>query len=172
MTGTTTERQLLPDVAAYVEALEAASCEFRQRLHEIDEMYPRRYALGTAEEQAARWAYNLQNHEYSRRRSEARNRAWRQLAASSDPLVAWVAENCEGYREEVRAALVLLPASLDDLDELAEKHGWCCAWDARVCGADNYDDYNDHDCLDFRGQLINEGFFSESRSAERYTGTV
>lgn len=59
---------------------------------------------------------------------QADDTAWDALRASSIPLVAWIAENCKDYKSEAREVLMSLPADMDELDALADTHGWCDAW--------------------------------------------
>jgi hypothetical protein len=59
----------------------------------------------------------------------AQTAAWVALAESADPLVRWIAENCQGYADEAQEILRLLPAPLEALDEFAYDQGWCGAWD-------------------------------------------
>lgn len=54
--------------------------------------------------------------------------AWQALKTAADPLVRWIAENCEDYRFEAASVLRALPASMDELDALARENGWCGMW--------------------------------------------
>lgn len=58
----------------------------------------------------------------------AADAAWNELAASTDPLVRWIAENCREYAEEAQIVLEALPASMDELDGIARGEGWCDVW--------------------------------------------
>jgi hypothetical protein len=59
----------------------------------------------------------------------AQKAAWVALAESADPLVRWIAENCQGYADEAQEILRMLPASLMKLDVVASDRGWCGDWD-------------------------------------------
>jgi len=59
----------------------------------------------------------------------ATNEAWNALKQCSDPLVSWIVDNCKDYQLEARAVLKALPATVEELDRLAEDEGWCHIWD-------------------------------------------
>lgn len=59
---------------------------------------------------------------------EADRAAWNALLASSHPLVAWIAKNCLDRKYHAGIILKALPASMDDLNGIAEREGWCYEW--------------------------------------------
>ena len=59
----------------------------------------------------------------------ATNEAWNALKQCSDPLVSWIVDNCKDYQPEARAVLKALPATVEELDRLAEDENWCQIWD-------------------------------------------
>jgi len=59
----------------------------------------------------------------------ATNEAWNALKQCSDPLVSWIVDNCKDYQSEARAVLKALPATVEELDRLAEDEDWCHIWD-------------------------------------------
>lgn len=61
---------------------------------------------------------------------EAEAAAWGAMWGSADPLVRWIAKNCEEYRAEALLVTRALPAPMDELDALANREGWCGQWDA------------------------------------------
>ncbi|MFF7452223.1 MULTISPECIES: hypothetical protein [unclassified Streptomyces] len=92
-----------------------------------DKKYPERYGYGEdAQRQAS--AYSEEVRKAYATCTDAQEAAWGALKASSDPLVKWIAENCAGYRGEAQRILSLLPATVDELDDLAETNGWCSVW--------------------------------------------
>ncbi|MWA07648.1 hypothetical protein [Streptomyces sp. BA2] len=42
----------------------------------------------------------------------------------------WIAENCAEYREQAQCILAVLPATVEELDDLADTNEWCPVWDA------------------------------------------
>lgn len=149
-TQTQTEKQMLPDVVAYVEATYEADRLWSKTETGLHAMYPDQRAYGTAREQAQFQAYILQYNEYEERHTATVSAAWARLKGSSDPLVVWVAHNCGGYKEEARTFLAALPATLDELDDLAEEQGWCNDWDGRGgCG------------MNFRQLMLDAGVLSD-----------
>lgn len=60
----------------------------------------------------------------------ARKGPWEAAKKSADPLVRWIAKNCEEYRAEALLVLKALPAPMAELDALAKDKGWCDQWDA------------------------------------------
>lgn len=166
MTDTTTERRALPDAAAYIAAFDAA-----WRVWEAEDARLRAAYPGWNDPDSPDWskhsmAYSKEYRAVDDRRVSALKAAWSTLCRSEDPLLAWVTGHCAGFRGPIEAALRIMPASLDDLDELAAEQDWCCVWDARDC------DDEDCDGDDFRAQLIDESFFSEERSDMPYAGRV
>jgi hypothetical protein len=51
--------------------------------------------------------------------------AWDLLMVDTDPLVAWIAINCQEYREQAVEVLDQLPLDLEGLKQLRIDRGWC-----------------------------------------------
>ena len=61
---------------------------------------------------------------------KVRDSAWSRIAEESgDHLVSWIIQNASDHQEQALLVLRSLPASLPDLDDLAEGNGWCEAWE-------------------------------------------
>lgn len=50
-------------------------------------------------------------------------------ASTTDPLIRWIAEHVRDYEREARIVLEALPASMAELDQLANDKGWCGDWE-------------------------------------------
>jgi len=64
--------------------------------------------------------------------------AWATLldAVQSDPLAAWIVEHAmPDHHDEALTVLRALPATLVQLDDLADRHGWCDSWADQVTAA-------------------------------------
>ncbi len=73
-------------------------------------------------------AYHAARVERDRQR-DAAWAAWAAIDDGTDPLVAWIVQNCDGkYRSEALEIMELLPAPLSVLDEYAANEGWCETW--------------------------------------------
>lgn len=55
--------------------------------------------------------------------------AWNDMKASSDPLVAWIAENCQEYYSYAIQILKVLPADLAAINQVASDKDWCDTWE-------------------------------------------
>ncbi|MEV0254796.1 hypothetical protein AB0H82_11110 [Streptomyces sp. NPDC050732] len=120
-------RQMLPEVQKYLETVEAAATARNAAISAAESRYPERYSSNEdGRRQYAAYVKQVNNaYEACRVTWEA---AWEALKASSDPLVKWIAENCAEYRGEARHVLAALPATVDELDDLADTQGWCGVW--------------------------------------------
>jgi len=88
---------------------------------------------------AARNKYNAREIGYDEMRTSqdaeqriwqvATNEAWNALKACSDPLVSWIVDNCKDHQSQATAVLEALPATVEELDRLAEDENWCQIWD-------------------------------------------
>lgn len=127
-------RKMLPEVRKYVESVEAATAAMRAAEGQARTKYPERYHYSDkGRRQAAAFDEELSK-AYTAHR-EAQTAAWRALTASGDPLVKWIAENCAEYTEQAEAVLTALPATVEELDDLAEREDWCPVWDRFRQGA-------------------------------------
>lgn len=71
-------------------------------------------------------AFNAADAAYRR----ALDDAWTELgkAVTGDPLGEWIIAECGQYKVEAAQVIRLLPASLRDLDALADDQDWCDVW--------------------------------------------
>lgn len=69
---------------------------------------------------------------FNQRVNELTQPSWDSLKQSSDPLVKWIAENCEDYTNYAVEILKALPAPLSELREIAADADWCDTWDGFV----------------------------------------
>ncbi|MGP4014108.1 hypothetical protein [Streptomyces sp. 4N124] len=120
-------RQMLPEAQKYVESVEAATAVRNAAVGAAEEKYPRRYGYGEEEARQAR-AFNEEVNKAYATCADVQAAAWGALKASADPLVKWIAENCADYREQAQCVLAALPATVDELDDLADTNDWCNVW--------------------------------------------
>lgn len=59
----------------------------------------------------------------------AEGAAWSAMRDASDPLLRWIAENCEEYQAAALEVVRALPADMDTLNALAREKDWCGVWD-------------------------------------------
>lgn len=120
-------KELLPEVQALVTAREAAFAAYKEADAAVHAKYPKRYGWGDGAREA-REGYLKEYTAVQKQYNKARNDTWEQLSRSEDPLVRWIAVN--GREHEAYAEIVLkaLPATLDQLEGLADEHGWCGEW--------------------------------------------
>lgn len=97
-----------------------------------------------AAEEARQGAYRKANEDYHAACRDARialakakleiaqESGWGSLTQSSDPLIRWIAQNCENHKEHATEILKALPAPLSTLQEIAGEGGWCGEWDRLV----------------------------------------
>lgn len=111
------------EVEKYVAALKAAEEAYSAAVRALGETFPNHDYSGApcARCKAARPI----NTEMDR----AEQAAWDSLKESRNPLVRWIAETCDEYKPYAQAVLEMFPASMDELNELARRHGWCPEWD-------------------------------------------
>ncbi|MFI9835207.1 hypothetical protein ACIHIX_46975 [Streptomyces sp. NPDC051913] len=108
--------------------MDAARAARDAAVEAAEEKYPGRLGYG---EDALRQAlaFNAEADSAQAACDEARQAAWDALKASGDPLVKWIAENCDGHQEQARHVLTALPATVGELDDLADEKDWCTVWD-------------------------------------------
>ncbi|WP_199550132.1 hypothetical protein [Streptomyces sp. N35] len=118
-----TER-MLPDVQKYFAALEKADQEYRAARDVLAGKFPQRHDCTPEGDRQ----YDEHRDEV-RKADDAKYRtgeaAWEVLAASSDPLVKFIGENWSQYRCDAEVVLAALPATVEELDTLADQNGWC-----------------------------------------------
>ncbi|MFJ8158538.1 hypothetical protein [Streptomyces sp. NPDC094468] len=121
-------RPMLPEVQKYVTAVNSAVAAQRDATRAACEKFPDRHDL-TSEGRAQYDAYSLEVRAAITAVEESRAAAWQDLKSSSDPLVKWIAEHCESFPDQANAVLTALPATVEELDALAKREGWCEVWD-------------------------------------------
>jgi hypothetical protein len=124
------DRTPLPEVVAFEAALDKATEDFNTAYERLDDMYPRRFEHWHEEFTPQSEAFSCQISEYRLRRRKAREAAWDALKDSPDPLVVWIVTNVPllDFSDEVRTVLSILPATYDELEELARTYNWCSHW--------------------------------------------
>ncbi|UQA91663.1 hypothetical protein [Streptomyces halobius] len=128
----TENRQMLPEVAAYIEARDKAEETYKAAGKEIGAKYSAAFGgldYHSEESKEQRKAHRQERDAAWEQRHIAINEAWNAMKQSSDPLVRFIAEHCKEYQGEAIEALKALPATADELDELAEDWNWCRIWD-------------------------------------------
>jgi hypothetical protein len=124
---TDTKKQL-PEVAAYIQALDDAEKAREASMDAAEKKYPKRHDWRGEESAKQRSGFGAEIDAAYEAQRKANSEAWDALKESSDPLVKWIAENCGEYRGEARRVLSALPATIDELDELASENEWCGVW--------------------------------------------
>jgi hypothetical protein len=119
---------MLPEVQKYMESLEAALTAREAAVKAAGEKYPKRSGYSEDDRRQALAFNNTVNTAFAECDS-IHATAWEALKASSDPLVKWIAENCASYKAEAHSVLSALPATVDELDDLAARKDWCGVWD-------------------------------------------
>lgn len=71
--------------------------------------------------------YSIQLEAIEEIREAKKNQAWRDLRDSTNKAVAWIVSKFRNsdYREHCEKVLAILPATLDQLEELRIEEGWC-----------------------------------------------
>jgi hypothetical protein len=125
MTEQETPRVAPQGVTEYFQAIEAANATFKAAMESVDAKY-----AANSETYEQRQTWREERRPIDAAHTAAHEAAWSALKGSSDPLVKWIAENCEEYRGEAGTILKALPATADELDDLAEENEWCTTWNA------------------------------------------
>ncbi|MDQ1051757.1 hypothetical protein [Streptomyces sp. V4I2] len=129
-------RQMLPEVQKYFASVEAATTAQSAAEAAAGEKYPERHDHSDDGRRQFSAYYEEVDKAYAAC-ADAQKTAWEALKASGDPLVKWIAENCAEYRAEAQHILPILPATADELDDLADTQNWCSVWgDFRQRAAD------------------------------------
>ncbi|MET9385326.1 hypothetical protein ABZY09_30705 [Streptomyces sp. NPDC002928] len=118
-------------VKEYSEAIEAAEAAYAAALVQLDAKYPQRDAYGSTDSEGYKQyqAWREEQADAGAADDATKTTAWDALKGSPDPLVKWIAENCEEYHSAAATILKALPATLEELDELAADRDWCSVWD-------------------------------------------
>ncbi|MDX3321083.1 hypothetical protein PV415_29675 [Streptomyces sp. ME03-5684b] len=118
---------MLPEVRRYVDAVEAGAAVRSRAVDTADRKYDGRYSL-SEEGRRQEIAYTQEINAAYATCVSVRAAAWDALKTSGDPLVKWIAENCGEYPAEAECVLTALPATVEVLDDLADKADWCGVW--------------------------------------------
>lgn len=130
MADTAEERQMLAEVQAYITARNEAETSLRDAERDLVAKYPRRYDYDNSEEtRTQRVGFHREMDEAHAKSRVTVNEAWNGIKQASDPLARWIAENCKDYQGEALIILKALPATLAELDELADDQDFCNIWD-------------------------------------------
>ena len=140
----TETRQMLPEVQAYITGRDEAAEALNKAERDLAAKYPRRYDYDYSDEtRSQRAGYREEINEAHTKAQVAQNEAWNALTQSSEPLVRFIAENCKDYQSYAVEVLRVLPATVDELDELADDQDWCHIWNQ------------------FRDRAVEQGLFGE-----------
>jgi hypothetical protein len=112
---------MYPEVEQYLAAVKAAEDKYEEAAKQAP-----RHDYDMSEDDCARCAFL---NPIRAARDVATEAAMGQLAQASDPLVRWIAENCQSYPSAARTVLEALPASMAELNDLAADEGWCGTWE-------------------------------------------
>jgi hypothetical protein len=108
---------MLADVEKYYQDIATAEKEYEEACAEADAAYEAREETRRA----------------SVRKLDRAKRGNTTLAESTDPLVKWIAVHVlREYPEHSEAVLKALPATREQLDQLAAKMQWCGEWERLV----------------------------------------
>lgn len=113
---------MLSEVQTYADAVKAADEVYHT---ETDKLNTRRTEREISYEQ-----YNDAERELRNAHRKVVMDAWQALTASSNKLVAWIANNVDfDYQHQAIKVLRELPAPLGKLDQIARDNGWCHIWE-------------------------------------------
>lgn len=132
---------MYPVVEQYIAAAQAADETFNAQQRAAQDKQ-------SALQQAPEWrglTYTEQDAAYSKyyeeltvlnnARADAKAAAWNLLAASDDPLVRFIHQECESYPDHARQILEILPADFPAMRDLARRNGWCDVFDRFAAAA-------------------------------------
>lgn len=128
---------MLTEVRTYVDAIDKAIKEHDER----DDANRDKYRGVPYEE---REPYYEMSRTITKDYHAALDAAWETLEDSTDPVVQFIYKNCKDYRAESTEVLKVLPATLDEIENLAITSDWCGVWD------------------DFREKAVESGVFGEA----------
>lgn len=108
------------EVKTYLVAVEAAEA----KCEAVRKAAPRHISTPVGEDCPGCTAYEATGQPAETERAQARKAAWAVLETSTDSLVRWIAENVS-QRYAADVVLKALPASMAELDAIAEQREWC-----------------------------------------------
>lgn len=117
---------MLAEVQAYIDAVAGAKATYQSasRAHEAahSEAFSGSWTpeLGRAQE-----AWYVKNKEIGNAFRVAKNTAWAKLSQSENPLVRFIEEHAKNHQADARKILEALPASLEELEQIADNEGFC-----------------------------------------------
>ena len=110
---------MLPEVETFTEAIEAIEEAYAEECNTAANEWRREQTPAT------RRIYDIKLNTAHEIIEVRRNSAWKLLAASENPLVAWIAQNCRDNDDEARTVLENLPLDYAGLVTLADDKDWC-----------------------------------------------
>lgn len=124
------EKKMLPEVAEYLADIKAANKLYDTVTGALDAATRGRSAFGssTGKERDLYNEYHTGVQAAQRERETSRRDAWDELKDSADPLVSWIAHNADSYLSQAVTVLRALPATVEELDDVATDAGWCDEW--------------------------------------------
>jgi hypothetical protein len=118
------------EIQTFVTAQAEATKTFEEAHQALRDKYPNRdsYTASYEVRRAENDAFYIEFDKLNTDQRVTINEAWAKLQESNDPLVRWIGANCKDYQREATFVLEALPASMDDLESLAESHDFCGIW--------------------------------------------
>jgi len=130
---------MLPEVVLYLATIESAKKEYDDWYKDIQSRrptYDRYYATWReSDRQTAYEKWNTDFYEENTKRKDARRatceKAYIELGrVTTDPVVRWLVKNLSAYPTYVNEVLPILPATREQLEDLANTHEWCDEFDS------------------------------------------
>lgn len=112
---------MLPEVETFTAAYNEAHTTYNDAYEALRKEYNGLYGID-------REPFYNKCSELERARNEKIVAAWNALGESTDPVVKFIAENCQNYASEAIEVLKALPATLDQLEKVADELDWCGVW--------------------------------------------
>lgn len=130
------EQQRLPEVAEYLKTRKEALDRWEAYGDAVRDEYADAFADGVGEDDYFSDKKRSRRAEYNGKRDAsydalriAINEAWNKLGqTTTDPLVRFIVAECKEYQNRAVQVLEILPATVEQLDELAEGQDWCLIW--------------------------------------------
>lgn len=119
-------------VEKYDNATRKAEEKFNQAVSDADTAYyavDKEHGWGSNAEREAERTRRRLREEAGTVRAKAYADAWAALAEIPDPVAQWIVDNCKENTYEAIKVLPHLPATLTELDDLADQLDFCSVWD-------------------------------------------
>lgn len=125
MTDVTSEKQILPEVKALKEGWEAIDTE-------LNKLRDHMYEAGISDEEYSKRSQEWR--EKNRDKWERKHALAKKISGETEnKLVGFILDNyVEEYDWQSMLILEALPATLDELDNIAKDQGWCAVWSRGV----------------------------------------